>query len=89
MPKSSKAKLAYQGQYNNRPDQVKKQTLRKAAWRAALATGAKKKGDGKDVAHKVALDNGGDNKPGNTRLEPASANRNWRKGRKGYSVPNE
>lgn len=89
MTKSTKAKLAYQAKYNNTPEQVERQTKRKAAWREALKTGAKEKGDGKDVAHKVALDNGGGNGKGNVAVKPASANRSWRKGRKGYSVPNE
>lgn len=88
MPKSTPKKLAYQDAYNNRPDQVKKQSARRAAQRAAIKSGKASIGDGKDVAHKVALDNGGGNTPGNTELQPASKNRAWRKGRKGYSVPN-
>jgi hypothetical protein len=89
MPKSSKAKLAYQAKYNNRPEQVKAQTKRKAAQRAAMKSGASKVGDGKDVAHKHALANGGGNAAGNITHKAPGANRGWRKGRKGYSVPNE
>lgn len=89
MAKSSKAKLAFQAEYNNTPEQVKRQTLRKAAQRAALKDGRAKVGDGKDLAHKKALANGGTNGDGNVVTKPASANRSWRKGRKGYSVPNE
>lgn len=89
MTKSSKAKLAYQAKYNNTPEQVERQTKRKAAWREALKTGAKTKGDGKDVVHKTALDNGGGNGKGNVAVGDASENRGWRKGRKGYSVPNK
>lgn len=87
MPKSSPAKLKFQKAYNNTPEQVKRQTLRKAAWRAALKDGTKEKGDGKDVAHKTALDNGGTNAKGNTTVRDASKNRGWRKG-SGYRVPN-
>lgn len=86
MPKSTKRKLDYQATYNNRPEQVKRQTLRKAARREAIKNGTAKVGDGKDVAHKVALDNGGDNN-GNTAVVPRSKNRAWRKG-SGYKVPN-
>jgi hypothetical protein len=89
MPKSSKAKLAYQADYNNRPDQVKKQTLRKAAQRAAIKDGSSPIGDGKDVMHKKALANGGTNAEGNLKVGGVTENRSWRKGRKGYSVPNK
>lgn len=89
MPKSSKAKLAYQAEYNNRPDQVKKQTLRKAAQRAAIKDGTSPIGDGKDVMHKKALDNGGSNAKSNLAVGGVAENRGWRKGRKGYSVPNK
>lgn len=88
MTKSTKAKLAYQAEYNNRPDQVKKQSARRAAQRAAIKDGTGAIGDGKDVAHKVALDNGGGNTPGNTKLQAPAKNRAWRKGQKGYKVPN-
>lgn len=88
MPKSTPKKLAYQAAYNNRPDQVKKQSARRAAQRAAIKSGKAAIGDGKDVAHKVALANGGANTPGNTELQAPAKNRAWRKGRKGYSVPN-
>lgn len=88
MPKSTPHKLAMQAAYNKRPDQVKKQTLRKAAERAAVKSGASPIGDGKDIAHKTALDNGGGNTPGNTEVQSIAQNRAWRKGQKGYKVPN-
>jgi len=88
MPKTSAKKLAWQEKYNKTPEQVKRQTLRRAAERAAVKSGASPIGDGKDIAHKRALDNAGANTPGNTAVGDASANRAWRKGRKGYSVPN-
>jgi len=46
-------------------------------------------GDGKDVIHKRALDNGGSNAPTNLGVGSATKNRAWRKGKKGYAVPNE
>ncbi len=88
MPKSSKAKLAFQKMYNNKPEQVAAQTKRKAAQRAAIKSGASPIGDGKDVVHKTALDNGGGNAPGNLGVQSPAENRAWRKKRKGYSVPN-
>jgi hypothetical protein len=89
MPKSTPAKLAYQKVYNNTPKQVAVQTKRKAAQRAAIKSGASPIGDGKDVAHKTALDNGGGNTPGNTSVQAPGRNRAWRKGMKGYTVPDK
>jgi len=88
MPKSTKAKLEYQHAYNDTPAQVKAQTKRKAAQRAAIKSGASPIGDGKDVIHKTALDNGGGNAPGNLGVQSPAENRAWRKGKKGYKVPN-
>lgn len=88
MPKTSKDKLAWQAAYNKTPAQVKVQTKRRAAERAAVKSGASPIGDGKDVAHKQALDNGGGNTPGNTLVQAPGKNRAWRKGMKGYTVPN-
>jgi hypothetical protein len=88
MPKTSAKKLAWQEKYNKTPEQVKRQTLRRAAERAAVKSGASPIGDGKDIAHKRALDNAGANTPGNVAVQDDSKNRAWRKGRKGYSVPN-
>ena len=88
MPKSSPAKLAYQKAYNARPENVKRREENNAARREAMKAGLVHKGDGKDIAHKVALDNGGGNTKGNTKVQDASENRGWRKGQKGYQVPN-
>jgi hypothetical protein len=89
MTKSSKAKLAYQAEYNARPENVKKRVKNNAARQEAMDKGLVKKGDGKDVAHKTALDNGGGNTPGNTVVQDRSTNRAWRKGQSGYRVPNK
>ena len=86
MPKTSAKKLEWQAKYNKTPAQVKAQTLRRAAERAAVKSGASPIGDGKDVAHKVALDNGGKNE-GNTFVQEPGKNRSWRKA-SGYKVPN-
>ena len=88
MPKSTAQKLAYQKAYNAKPENVNKREKNNAARQAALKAGTVSKGDSKDVAHKIALDNGGGNTPGNTKVQSAKSNRGWRKGESGYKVPN-
>lgn len=89
MPKSSKAKLAYQKAYNARPEQKKAGVERRRAERAAVRDGTSPIGDGKDIAHKVALDSGGKTTKSNLKLENAKENRDWRKGQHGYKVPKD
>lgn len=79
MPKSSKAKLAYQKEYNARPENVAKRVKNNAARRDAIRDGRAHVGDGKDVVHKRPLDKGGGNTPGNTAVGDRSKNRAWRK----------
>lgn len=86
MPKSSAKKLAYQAEYNKRPDQKEAGVERRRARRHAIAEGKVAIGDGKDLAHKVPISGGGATTPSNLKVESASANRDWRKGRKGYKV---
>lgn len=87
MPKSSPAKLAYQKAYNARPENVKRREANNLARAKMMRAGKVHKGDGKDVAHKKALDNGGLTTEGNLEVQPASKNRGWRKS-SGYKVPN-
>ena len=56
----------------------KKRAQRNKARRMLEREGAVKKGDGKDVAHKVAFDKGGSNKQG-VRVESASTNRSFKR----------
>lgn len=86
MPKSSPAKLAYQKAYNARPEMVKRREENNKARYQALKAGKVHKGDGKDIAHIVPLDEGGKTTPNNVKVESAKTNRDWRKGRKGYKV---
>lgn len=86
MPKSSPAKLAYQKAYNARPENVNRREENNRARAAMIKAGKAKVGDGKDVAHIVPLDKGGSTTPGNIKMESRKANRDWRKGRKGYDV---
>lgn len=79
MPKSSPQKLAWQREYNARPENVAKRVANNAARREAIADGRAKKGDGKDVDHKKMLAEGGSNARSNLRVVDASDNRGWRK----------
>lgn len=89
MPKSSPRKLAYQKAYNAQPAQKALGVERRRERRHAIADGKVAIGDGKDLAHKRAADNGGKTTPSNLKVEAASKNRDWRKGRSGYKVPDE
>lgn len=84
MTKSSKAKLEYQAEYNARPEEVAKRVKNNAARREAIKAGKVKVGDGKDVDHKVPLENGGTNKGNNLRVTSEKVNRGWRKGSGSY-----
>lgn len=79
MPKSSKAKLAYQAEYQKSPAEVKKREARNRARYHELHAGNVHKGDGKDVDHKKMLDKGGSTDLSNTRVKSAHDNRGWRK----------
>jgi 5-methylcytosine-specific restriction endonuclease McrA len=76
--KSSKQKLAYQAEYQKRPENVEKRVDRNRVRRQALAAGIVKKGDGTEIDHKVPLDKGGSDAKGNTRVTTAAENRAWR-----------
>lgn len=85
MTKSSPRKLEYQKAYNARPEETAKRVKNNAARREAIAAGKAKVGDGKDVAHKKSLENGGGNGKGNLKVEDRSKNRGWRKGSGSYN----
>lgn len=85
MPKSSPAKLAYQKKYNAQPEMVNRREENNRARYQAMKAGKVKKGDGKDVAHIVAMDSGGKTVPSNLKVESAKKNRGWRKS-SGYKV---
>ena len=79
MTKSTPGKLAYQKEYNARPENVEKRVKNTQARRDAIKAGKVKVGDGKDVAHKKSLDNGGTNDPSNLEVQSRGVNRGWRK----------
>jgi hypothetical protein len=79
MPKSSKQELKTKAEYNRKPDVQAKRVAQNKARRHAIAAGKAKKGDGKDVDHKVPLDKGGSSSDANTRVVSRKTNRGWRK----------
>jgi len=78
MPKSTPAKLAYMAERQKAPAEVEKRVARNKARREAIADGAVKKGDGKEIDHKKMLDQGGSTSKSNTRVVDAKDNRAWR-----------
>ena len=64
-------------QYDGTPAVKKKRAARNKARRMMEAEGKVRKGDGKDVDHKVALSKGGTSARGNLRVKSASANRSY------------
>ena len=85
MPKSSPQKLAYQKEYNARPAETAKRVANNAARREAIKDGRASVGDGKDVAHKKSLENGGTNARGNLQVQDRATNRGWRRGSGSYN----
>jgi len=71
-------------EYHSKPEQKENRAMRNAARREAERDGKVSKGDGKDVAHKKALANGGTNSKSNLTVQDRTANRGWRKGQSGY-----
>lgn len=86
MPKSSPAKLAYQKEYNKRPDQKEAGVERRRSRRQAIREGDVAIGDGKDLSHKKPISEGGSSSKGNLKVQSAAKNRDWRKGKSGYKV---
>jgi hypothetical protein len=84
--KARKKRLAWQAEYNSRPDVIKRISKSVTARRKLEKEGKVSKGDGKDVAHVVALTDGGGNTDGNLKVESRKSNRGWRKGQSGYNV---
>jgi len=64
--------------YNHRPENIAKRVKNDQARRKLMKEGVVKKGDGKDVNHKVPLRSGGSNARSNLEAIPKSKNRAWR-----------
>ena len=80
MPYKNKADRKYENatKYEASPEQKKNRAARNAARAKLVKEGKVSKGDGQDVAHKVAFDKGGSNKQG-VRVESASKNRSFKR----------
>lgn len=65
--------------YDARPENVAKRTKNNAARAIMTKEGKVRKGDGKDVDHKVPLRSGGGNGRGNLRVQTQAKNRGWRR----------
>jgi len=87
MTKSTKQKLDYQKAYNATPAQKEAGVERRRLRRQEIREGKVAIGDGKDLAHKKAMDNGGSTTEANVKVQSAAKNRAWRKD-SGYKVPN-
>ena len=75
MARDYKAEYA---KYQGTAEQKKNRAARNAMRRKLTKEGKVSKGDGKDVAHKLAFDKGGSNKQG-VRVESASKNRSFKR----------
>lgn len=64
--------------YHGKPEKIKERAQRNAARKTMVNAGKAKKGDGKDVDHKIPIRNGGGNGKKNLRMASVSANRGWR-----------
>lgn len=64
-------------QYTSKPEVKKKRAEQNAARRELMKEGLVRKGDGKDVDHKVPLSKGGTNSRSNLRVSDASSNRSF------------
>jgi hypothetical protein len=65
--------------YDARPDMVKRRMANNKARAIMVKAGKVKKGDGKDVAHKVSLDSGGTTVRENLSVQSQKKNRGWRR----------
>jgi len=71
--------------YQGTDEQKKKRAQRNAARRKAEREGKVSKGDGRDVAHRKAMDKGGKNSDG-VKVESSSRNRSFRRDSEGNLV---
>ena len=80
MPYKNKADRKYKeaAKYEDTPEQVKHREERNKLRRKLLKEGKVTKGDGKDVAHKKAMDKGGTAKDGYF-VQDAGANRSFKR----------
>jgi hypothetical protein len=63
--------------YQGKPEQIRKRSMRNKARRKLMKEGRVRKGDGKDVDHKQPISLGGGNNPSNLRIQTDNANRSF------------
>lgn len=73
--KGAKPRTVRDRAYDATPARKKARAARNKARRQAMKEGRVRKGDGKDVDHKVPLKNGGSTNKSNTRVQSAKTNR--------------
>jgi hypothetical protein len=76
----------YYEKYHGTPEAIRERGARVKARREMEKRGAVRKGDGKDVDHKVPLSRGGSNDPSNWRVQPRSVNRGYKRDSKNRPV---
>lgn len=88
MPSSKGYKRDYQqeNKYKSSPEQIKLRVMRNKARQEALDKGIVKKGDGKQIDHKVPLSKGGSNEKSNLRVVDHSTNESFKRNSKGALV---
>lgn len=65
--------------YQGKPEQIKKRSMRNKARKMLEKEGKVSKGDGKDVAHKKPLAKGGSNERSNLKVSSKSKNRSFKR----------
>lgn len=86
MPYMKDGKRDYRREYDKyqgRKEILKRRAKRNKARAMLTRMGRVRKGDGKDVDHRVSLDKGGSNTLRNLRVRSASKNRSFARDRKG------
>lgn len=86
MPYMTNGKRDYKKEnrlYNSKPEQIKRRSQRTVARNQAIAEGRVKRGDGKEIDHKLPLSKGGSNAKSNQRVTSASANRSFSRNKDG------
>lgn len=78
MPYKDPKDRKYSNEYQSSPEQKRNRAARNAARAKLMKEGKVRKGDGLDVAHRVAFDKGGGNAQG-VRVEPAGVNRSFKR----------